>query len=122
MTRDTKDDSATAIRTQSICRPRRRLMASVSALTLVAAGLFGGTLLMTRSSAFAAPPPVAGERTAGQMSIADLVERVKPAFVAVKVNIPTTADVAKTEGRKAVLMNVKSADGTRFVALPVPKA
>ncbi len=101
MTRDSNEITEATNRTtmetapksaRSIFRPRSRLMTSASALALMATGLAGGTVLITRSPAFAAPPPVTGERTAGQMTIADLVEKVKPAVVAVKVNIQTKAD------------------------------
>ena len=75
-----------------LARRRARLFGSASAVALVAAGIAGGTLLLARDPALAAPPPVTGAAQSGQMNIADLVEKVKPAVVAVKVNIQTAAD------------------------------
>ncbi len=74
-------------------RRRARLLSTVSAVALVATGLAGGTALLARAPAYAgSPPPVTGDRATGQMSVADLVEKVKPAVVAVKVDLTLTAD------------------------------
>ena len=74
-------------------RRRARLLSTVSAAAIVATGLAGATALLARDPAFAgSPPPITGDRIAGQMSVADLVEKVKPAVVAVKVDMKLTAD------------------------------
>ena len=52
----------------------------------------------------------------------DVILEVAGKVVATPSEVKRGIDAAKTEGRKAVLMRVKSADGTRFVAMPVPKA
>jgi len=85
----------------SVTVPRRkaRLLSTVSALALVATGLVGSTALLKGTPALAgSPPPVTADRISGQMSIADLVEKVKPAVVAVKVDVKQTADTRDGEG------------------------
>lgn len=89
---DTNQKETEVALTRSNGKRDRRFITSVSAAALAVVALAGGTAIATRSPALAGPPPVTGERTASQMSIADLVEKVKPAVVAVKVNIQTTAD------------------------------
>ncbi len=78
-------------------RVHGRAMSSVSAAALAAVLLAGGASLATPSPALAGPPPVTGSETAGQMSVADLVEKVKPAVVAVTVSVQSVADMG--EGR-----------------------
>lgn len=90
----------------SLARRRARLFGSASVAALLAASIAGGTLLLARDPAQASAPPVTGTVQAGQMSIADLVEQVKPAVVAVKVNIRAAAD---------------RADGTPFAIPGIPK-
>lgn len=88
----TIDSEKTA--TTAATRRRARLLSTVSAVALVATGLAGGTALLARAPAFAgSPPAVTGDRVTGQMSVADLVEKVKPAVVAVKVDLTLTADI-----------------------------
>lgn len=89
---DTNQGETEVVSTRSNGKRDGRLLTSVSAAALAVVALAGGAAMATRSPALAGPPPVTGERTAGQMSVADLVEKVKPAVVAVKVNIQTTAD------------------------------
>lgn len=72
-----------------------RLMTTASAIALAAVGLASGASLLARSPAFASPPPVTGEGVAGQLTIADLVEKVRPAVVSVKVDIKSVSDTGE---------------------------
>jgi serine protease Do len=69
-----------------------RFLSSVSAAALMIFALAGGAAVVSHGPALAGQVPIVGEQAAGQMSVADLVEKVKPAVVAIKVNIKPTVE------------------------------
>ena len=76
-------------------RPRRRALASVAVAALVAAGAVGATIVEMPSLALAqALPqtPIVANTANGAGSFADVVDRVKPAVVAVKVKTDGAAE------------------------------
>ena len=75
-----------------------RLFSTVSALSLIATGFAAGDAMLIRTPALAGSPSVSGVQQAGQMSVADLVEMVKPSVVSVKVSIQTTSGTADRDG------------------------
>lgn len=82
---------------KSASRPRRRAMASVAVAALVAAGAVGATVVEMPSLAIAQPlsVPVAANAN-GVGSFADVVDRVKPAVVAVKVKTDGGSDAQQS--------------------------
>ena len=77
-----------------------QLFTSTSAAALIAMMLAGAALIHAPASALAAPPPVTSAAPSGQMVIADLVDKVKPAVVAIKVSVKTALDTGE-EGAQA---------------------
>ncbi|WP_375461174.1 Do family serine endopeptidase [uncultured Enterovirga sp.] len=69
---------------------RRKALASVAAVALVASGAIGGTLLDGRS-AFAQAPITVSPQAQAPASFADVVDTVKPAVVSVKVVVESAA-------------------------------
>jgi serine protease Do len=52
----------------------------------------------------------------------DIILEVGGKTVAAPAEVKSGVEAAKAQGRTAVLMKVKSANGTHFVAIPVPTA
>jgi serine protease Do len=87
--------------TNSAPPPRRpvnrpALITSTSAAALIAVIIASATLMHAPSPAVAAPPPLSNTASVGPMVIADLVDKVKPAVVAIKVSIKTALDSDET--------------------------
>ena len=51
----------------------------------------------------------------------DIILEVAGKAVASPADVKSRIEAAKVQGRKAILMKMMSEDGTRFVAMPVPK-
>jgi serine protease Do len=82
-------------------RPRRRALASVAVAALVAAGAVGATVVEFPSNAVAqALPqtPIVPNTANGAGSFADVVDKVKPAVVAVKVKTDGGSDEGAAQG------------------------
>lgn len=98
MTFNTQDSTATyPTRTTSSFARRSRLLTTVSAIAILASGFAGSAAVLGITPAIAGAPPIISDRVASQMSVADLVEKVKPAVVVVRVNIQSTADTGEDE-------------------------
>src|ERR1700678_773172 len=67
------------------------MLASAAVLAILASGSIGGSMLSASSSAVAGAVNTADLQTSAMPSFATVVERVKPAVVAVKVNIEDAA-------------------------------
>ena len=70
---------------------RRKALASVAAVAIVASGAIGGTMIEGHP-AFAQAPIAVSPQTPAPASFADVVDAVKPAVVSVKVTIENVAD------------------------------
>ena len=94
---------------------RRKALASVAALALVASGAIGGTMLEGQS-AFAQAPITVSPQAQAPASFADVVDTVKPAVVSVKVSIETAADESEPSGGRAERLPPQLRDlfGDRF--------
>src|SRR4051794_25861442 len=69
---------------------RKRALTSVAALALIASGAIGTTIIESRAPAFAEQGPIVANAQA-PASFADLVDKVKPAVVSVKVTVENAA-------------------------------
>jgi serine protease Do len=67
------------------------MLASAAVVAIIASGAIGGSMLSGSSSALAGAVNTADLQTSAMPSFATVVERVKPAVVAVKVNIEDVA-------------------------------
>ena len=70
---------------------RGRMLASAAVVAIIASGAIGGSMLSGSSSALAGAVNTADLQTSAMPSFATVVDRVKPAVVAVKVNIEDAA-------------------------------
>jgi serine protease Do len=70
---------------------RGRMLASAAVVAIIASGAIGGSMLSGSSAALAGAVSTADLQTSALPSFATVVERVKPAVVAVKVNIEDAA-------------------------------
>src|SRR5271155_4904994 len=70
---------------------RGRMLASAAVVAIIASGAIGGSMLSASSSAVAGAVNTADLQTSAMPSFATVVDRVKPAVVAVKVNIEDAA-------------------------------
>jgi len=70
---------------------RGRMLASAAVVAIIASGAIGGSMLSASTSAVAGAVNTADLQTSALPSFATVVERVKPAVVAVKVNIENAA-------------------------------
>src|SRR5271163_3374770 len=70
---------------------RGRMLASAAVVAIIASGAIGGSMLSGSSSALAGAVNTADLQTSAMPSFATVVDRVKPAVVAVKVNIENAA-------------------------------
>jgi serine protease Do len=70
---------------------RGRMLASAAVVAIIASGAIGGSMLSASTSAVAGAVNTADLQTSAMPSFATVVERVKPAVVAVKVNIEDAA-------------------------------
>lgn len=77
---------------------RRKALASVAAVAIVASGALGATMFEGRS-AFAQAPITMSTQAQAPASFADVVDAVKPAVVSVKVMVEMTADDGETPSR-----------------------
>ena len=66
---------------------RGRALASVAAVAIVASGALGATLVQGQHPAFAQTAPITVESATAPASFADVVDKVKPAVVSVKVRM-----------------------------------
>jgi serine protease Do len=71
------------------------MLASAAVVAIIASGAIGGSMLSASTSAHAVAVDTSGLQTSAMPSFAPVVDRVKPAVVAVKVNI---VDAAATSG------------------------
>ncbi len=78
-------------------RTRTRALASVAAIALVAGGTLGATLVEGPAPAFAQTAPITVQNE-GPASFADVIDKVKPAVVSVKVSIENVASRDGEEG------------------------
>ena len=70
---------------------RGRMMASAAVVAIIASGAIGGSMLSASTSAVAGAVNTSDLQTSAMPSFATVVDRVKPAVVAVKVNIENAA-------------------------------
>jgi serine protease Do len=70
---------------------RGRMLASAAVVAIIASGAIGGSMLSASSSALAGAVNTSDLQSSALPSFATVVERVKPAVVAVKVNIENAA-------------------------------
>jgi serine protease Do len=66
---------------------RSRALASVAAVAIVASGVLGATFVQAPHPAFAQTAPITVESAHAPASFADVVDKVKPAVVSVKVRV-----------------------------------
>ncbi|MGA7197252.1 MAG: trypsin-like peptidase domain-containing protein [Roseiarcus sp.] len=77
---------------------RNSVLASAAALSLIAAGAVGQTILTAPHPALAAPIVTSGLQGLSTPSFAPLIERVKPAVVSIRVKIVRDASSAQGPG------------------------
>ena len=82
---------------------RNPVLASAAALSLIAAGAVGQTILTAPYPALAAPIVTSGLQGLSTPSFAPLIERVKPAVVSIRVKIVRDASSAQGPDRHAGL-------------------
>jgi len=70
---------------------RGRMLASAAVVAIIASGAIGGSMLSASTTAHAVAVDTSGLQTSAMPSFANVVDRVKPAVVAVKVNIEDAA-------------------------------
>src|SRR5271154_5319873 len=83
---------------------RGRMLASAAVVAIIASGAIGGSMLSASTAAVAGAVNTSDLQASAMPSFATVVERVKPAVVAVKVNIEDAA--ARSEDMSSQMENL----------------
>ena len=85
---------------------RSRALASVAAVAIVAGGALGATVVQGQYPALAQTAPITVESAHAPASFADVVDKVKPAVVSVKVRTEQVADRGDEDGSGSRMENL----------------
>ena len=85
---------------------RTRALASVAAVAIVASGALGVTVVQGQHPAFAQTAPITVETAHAPASFADVVDKVKPAVVSVKVRAEQVANLGDEDAPTSRLDNL----------------
>jgi serine protease Do len=95
--------TSTEQKTRSV---RSKALTSVAALAMVASGALGATVVQGQFPAFAQNAPITVETAQAPTSFADVVDKVKPAVVSVKVRAELASSRTESEDGSSRMENL----------------